>query len=209
MPSWFRAVGVKPFASALRRKAAGRAAFATASSNNGPGFSYPVLLNRLDELKKMGVVTSPLTLSEKILYAHVYPESLDGRSIIRGESYLKLRPDRVAMQDASAQMAILQFMLAGRATTAGATEDVNTALVSSKEIFDFLESAAAKYGIAFWKPGSVLENYATPGALMLGTDSHTPNAGGLGMIAIGVGGADAVDGMAGIPWELKAPRVIG
>ncbi|KAI9354301.1 aconitase [Zopfochytrium polystomum] len=197
--------------------------------------NYSALAARLADLDKHGAVRlGRLALCEKILYSHIAatdPASLDALGpVVRGETYLKLNPDRVAMQDASAQMALLQFMLAGRSTTAvpssihcdhliaahrGAQADVDSALVSSKEIFDFLESAAAKYGIAFWKPGSgiihqiVLENYATPGALMLGTDSHTPNAGGLGMIAIGVGGADAVDGMAGIPWELKAPKVIG
>ncbi|KAI9250330.1 aconitate hydratase [Sporodiniella umbellata] len=170
----------------------------------------------------------PLTLAEKIVYSHLTnPEETVP---VRGETYLKLSPDRVAMQDASAQMALLQFMLSGMRTTAvpssihcdhlipaneGADKDVAQSIVANKEIFDFLESGAKKYGIAFWKPGSgiihqiVLENYAAPGGLMLGTDSHTPNAGGLGMIAIGVGGADAVDAMANIPWELKAPNIIG
>ncbi|KAI7851892.1 aconitate hydratase [Circinella umbellata] len=170
----------------------------------------------------------PLTLAEKIVYSHLTnPEETVP---VRGETYLKLSPDRVAMQDASAQMALLQFMISGMSTTAvpssihcdhlieaysGADKDVASSIVTNKEIFDFLESAAKKYGIAFWKPGSgiihqiVLENYAAPGGLMLGTDSHTPNAGGLGMVAIGVGGADAVDAMAAIPWELKAPNVIG
>ncbi|KAI9007439.1 aconitate hydratase [Phycomyces nitens] len=170
----------------------------------------------------------PLTLAEKIVYSHLTnPEETIP---VRGETYLKLSPDRVAMQDASAQMAILQFMLSGMKTTAvpssihcdhlivaheGADKDVVSSIANNKEIFDFLQSSAQKYGVAFWKPGSgiihqiVLENYAAPGGLMLGTDSHTPNAGGLGMIAIGVGGADAVDAMAAIPWELKAPKVIG
>ncbi|KAI9104579.1 aconitate hydratase [Phlyctochytrium arcticum] len=171
----------------------------------------------------------PLTLAEKILYSHLAEPALADVPI-RGETYLKLSPDRVAMQDASAQMALLQFMLAGKKTTSvpssihcdhlieafqGGDKDVDSSLVTNKEIFDFLEAAANKYGINFWKPGSgiihqiVLENYAAPGGLMLGTDSHTPNAGGLGMLAIGVGGADAVDAMAGIPWELKAPKVLG
>ncbi|KAI9590982.1 aconitate hydratase mitochondrial precursor [Syncephalis fuscata] len=171
----------------------------------------------------------PLTLAEKILYSHLTDVNR-AHGLVRGESYLKLSPDRVAMQDASAQMAILQFMLSGLPTTAvptsvhcdhlivardGAEQDVATAEETSHEIFEFLDSASRKYGMHFWKPGSgiihqiVLENYAAPGTLMLGTDSHTPNAGGLGMLAIGVGGADAVDAMAAIPWELKAPKILG
>jgi len=170
----------------------------------------------------------PLTLSEKILYSHL--EDPAGQEIVRGKSYLRLRPDRIAMQDATAQMAILQFMSAGMPTVAvpttvhcdhlieaevGAKEDLARSKDKNKEVFDFLSTASAKYGIGFWKPGSgiihqiVLENYAFPGGLMIGTDSHTPNAGGLGMVAIGVGGADAVDVMADIPWELKCPNVIG
>ncbi|KAI8369515.1 aconitate hydratase [Radiomyces spectabilis] len=188
---------------------------------------YAKLNATLNQVKRI-LNNRPLTLAEKIVYSHLTnPEETVP---VRGETYLKLSPDRVAMQDASAQMALLQFMLSGMATTAvpssihcdhlieafaGADKDVEQSIVTNKEIFDFLESAAKKYGIAFWKPGSgiihqiVLENYAAPGGLMLGTDSHTPNAGGLGMIAIGVGGADAVDAMANIPWELKAPNVIG
>ncbi|RCH83379.1 aconitate hydratase, partial [Rhizopus stolonifer] len=188
---------------------------------------YAKLTKNLDLVKRI-LNDRPLTLAEKIVYAHLRnPEEIVP---VRGETYLKLSPDRVAMQDASAQMALLQFMLSGMPTTAvpssihcdhliaaheGADKDVAQSIVTNKEIFDFLESGAKKYGIAFWKPGSgiihqiVLENYAAPGGLMLGTDSHTPNAGGLGMIAIGVGGADAVDAMANIPWELKAPNVIG
>ncbi|KAI9305096.1 aconitate hydratase [Cunninghamella echinulata] len=188
---------------------------------------YEKLHDNLSKVRRV-LNNRPLTLAEKIVYSHLTnPEETIP---IRGETYLKLSPDRVAMQDASAQMAILQFMLSGMSTTAvpssihcdhlivanaGADKDVETSIQNNKEIFDFLESAAKKYGIAFWKPGSgiihqiVLENYAAPGGLMLGTDSHTPNAGGLGMIAIGVGGADAVDAMANIPWELKAPNVIG
>ncbi|KAJ3304365.1 aconitate hydratase [Kappamyces sp. JEL0829] len=169
-----------------------------------------------------------LTLAEKILYSHLKNplESLPSR----GRDYLKLMPDRVAMQDASAQTALLQFMLARKRTTAvpssvhcdhliaarvGAEKDLEESKITNKEVFSFLQSCSKKYGIDFWGPGSgiihqiVLENYARPGALMLGTDSHTPNAGGLGMLAIGVGGADAVDAMAGIPWELKAPKVLG
>ncbi|KAK4531309.1 hypothetical protein CCYA_CCYA07G2166 [Cyanidiococcus yangmingshanensis] len=170
----------------------------------------------------------PLTLAEKILYGHlVEPETAE---LVRGKSYLHLHPDRVAMQDATAQMATLQFMSAGIprvqvpttihcdhliTAQSGAKEDLEKAIAQNREVYDFLSTAAAKYGIGFWKPGSgiihqiVLENYAFPGGLMIGTDSHTPNAGGLGMAAIGVGGADAVDVMVGLPWELKAPRVIG
>ncbi|KAJ1981623.1 aconitate hydratase [Dimargaris verticillata] len=184
--------------------------------------------------QRLGVVQRrmdgrPLTLAEKILYSHL-ADAGQSPIPVRGESYLKLKPDRVAMQDASAQMALLQFMLSGLPNTAvptsihcdhlieayqSADKDVSAALVTNREIFDFLQSAAEKYQIQFWKPGSgiihqiVLENYAAPGTLMLGTDSHTPNAGGLGMLAIGVGGADAVDAMADIPWELKAPKVLG
>ncbi|GAA5812089.1 hypothetical protein MFLAVUS_005539 [Mucor flavus] len=188
---------------------------------------YAKLTKNLDLVKRI-LDNRPLTLAEKVVYSHLTnPEETIP---VRGETYLKLSPDRVAMQDASAQMALLQFMLSGMPTTAvpssihcdhliaaneGADKDVAESIIANKEIFDFLESGAKKYGVAFWKPGSgiihqiVLENYAAPGGLMLGTDSHTPNAGGLGMVAIGVGGADAVDAMAAIPWELKAPNVIG
>ncbi|MBI9069487.1 MAG: aconitate hydratase [Salinivirgaceae bacterium] len=171
----------------------------------------------------------PLTLSEKILYAHSSNES-SKKTFLRGEDYVLFNPDRVAMQDATAQMALLQFMNAGIDKTAvpstvhcdhliqantGASEDLNLALKQNNEVFDFLKSVSAKYGIGFWKPGAgiihqvVLENYAFPGGMMIGTDSHTVNAGGLGMIAIGVGGADAVDVMVGMPWELKMPKLIG
>ncbi|KAH9942118.1 aconitate hydratase [Amylocystis lapponica] len=170
----------------------------------------------------------PLTLSEKIVYGHL--DDPYNQDIVRGTSYLKLRPDRVACQDATAQMAILQFMSAGMDTAAvpttvhcdhlieaqiGGPKDLARAVKNNKEVYDFLATATAKYGLGFWKPGSgiihqiILENYAFPGGLMIGTDSHTPNAGGLGMVACGVGGADAVDVMAGIPWELKCPKVIG
>ncbi|EKM52120.1 uncharacterized protein PHACADRAFT_165434 [Phanerochaete carnosa HHB-10118-sp] len=170
----------------------------------------------------------PLTLSEKILYGHL--DDAVNQDIERGVSYLKLRPDRVACQDATAQMAILQFMSAGMDTTAvpttvhcdhlieaqiGGVKDLARAKEMNKEVYDFLATATAKYGMGFWHPGSgiihqiILENYAFPGGLMIGTDSHTPNAGGLGMVACGVGGADAVDVMAGLPWELKCPKVIG
>ena len=175
------------------------------------------------------VVNKPLTLSEKILYSHLW----DGKAntaFIRGKSYVDFAPDRVAMQDATAQMALLQFMQAGKDQAAvpstvhcdhlilakeGAKEDLKSSLTASGEVFNFLESVSNKYGIGFWKPGAgiihqvVLENYAFPGGMMIGTDSHTVNAGGLGMVAIGVGGADAVDVMAGMAWELKFPKLIG
>ncbi|MBO0359987.1 aconitate hydratase [Hymenobacter sp. BT186] len=174
-------------------------------------------------------VGRPLTLTEKILYAHLYGGSVS-QAYQRGVSYVDFAPDRVAMQDATAQMALLQFMQAGKAQVAvpstvhcdhliqakdGADEDLAIANSENKEVYDFLASVSNKYGIGFWKPGAgiihqvVLENYAFPGGMMIGTDSHTPNAGGLGMIAIGVGGADAVDVMAGMAWELKFPKVIG
>ena len=170
----------------------------------------------------------PLTYAEKILYSHL--DDPHGQDIERGKSYLKLRPDRVACQDATAQMAILQFMSANMASVAtpttvhcdhlieaqiGGEKDLARAQDINKEVYDFLSSSCAKYNIGFWRPGSgiihqiVLENYAFPGGLMIGTDSHTPNAGGLGMCAIGVGGADAVDVMANLPWELKAPKILG
>ncbi|KKZ66203.1 aconitate hydratase, mitochondrial [[Emmonsia] crescens] len=170
----------------------------------------------------------PLTYAEKIMYSHL--DDPHGQEIQRGKSYLKLRPDRVACQDATAQMALLQFMSAGMPSVAtpttvhcdhlieaqlGGEKDLARANEINKEVYDFLATSCAKYNIGFWKPGSgiihqiLLENYAFPGGLMIGTDSHTPNAGGLGMAAIGVGGADAVDVMAGLPWELKAPNVIG
>ncbi|MBK7230783.1 MAG: aconitate hydratase [Saprospiraceae bacterium] len=171
----------------------------------------------------------PLTLTEKILYTHLHPES-PLKEYARAKDYVFFAPDRVAMQDATAQMALLQFMTCGRSRTAvpttvhcdhlilakeGAGQDLATSNVENAEVFDFLQSISTKYGIGFWKPGAgiihqiVLENYAFPGGMMIGTDSHTPNAGGLGMIAIGVGGADAVDVMAGMPWELKMPKLIG
>ncbi|MEQ9438526.1 MAG: aconitate hydratase [Cyclobacteriaceae bacterium] len=175
------------------------------------------------------IVGRPLTLAEKILYSHLFGGS-PTEAYERGKSYVDFKPDRVAMQDATAQMALLQFMQAGKDQTAvpstvhcdhliqaevGAVKDLEKAVTSNKEVYDFLSSVSNKYGIGFWKPGAgiihqvVLENYAFPGGMMIGTDSHTPNAGGLGMIAIGVGGADAVDVMAGMPWELKMPKLIG
>jgi aconitate hydratase len=187
---------------------------------------YAGLADRVAAVRAM--VGRPLTLSEKILYAHVWGGA--GRAFARGEDYADFAPDRVAMQDATAQMALLQFMQAGREKVAvpstvhcdhliqaiaGAQSDLAKALITNKEVFDFLASVSNKYGLGFWKPGAgiihqvVLENYAFPGGLMIGTDSHTPNAGGLGMLAIGVGGADAVDVMAGMAWELKFPKFIG
>ncbi|HTO14675.1 MAG TPA: aconitate hydratase [Edaphocola sp.] len=186
--------------------------------------SYP---NRIAAARK--VVGKPLTLAEKILYAHLW-EGNATETYERGNSYVDFAPDRVAMQDATAQMALLQFMQAGKEKVAvpstahadhliqakiGADKDLQEALNKSSEVFNFLSSVCNKYGIGFWKPGAgiihqvVLENYAFPGGMMIGTDSHTVNAGGLGMVAIGVGGADAVDVMSGMAWELKMPKLIG
>ena len=188
---------------------------------------YSNFPKRVDAAREQ--VGRPLTLAEKILYAHLYEES-DICPFLRGEDYVNFRPDRVAMQDATAQMALLQFMNAGKSKSAvpatvhcdhliqanmGAKTDIATATQSNSEVYDFLKSVSDKYGIGFWKPGAgiihqvVLENYAFPGGMLIGTDSHTPNAGGLGMIAIGVGGADAVDVMTGMEWELKMPKLIG
>jgi aconitate hydratase len=188
---------------------------------------YTKLGERVEAARK--VVGRPLTYTEKILYAHLTQG--DATAVFeRGKSYVDFGPDRVAMQDATAQMALLQFMQAGRPKVAvpstvhcdhlitaqvGSTEDLSKAVVENQEVYDFLSSVSNKYGIGFWKPGAgiihqvVLENYAFPGGMMIGTDSHTVNAGGLGMIAIGVGGADACDVMAGLPWELKFPKLIG
>ncbi len=186
--------------------------------------SYPEKVAKAREL-----LGRPLTLTEKILYTHL-SDPLPAAPFARGESYVDFAPDRVAMQDATAQMALLQFMQAGKKKVAvpstvhadhliqakvGADEDLKESKITNKEVFDFLATVTSKYGIGFWKPGAgiihqvVLENYAFPGGLMIGTDSHTVNAGGLGMVAIGVGGADAVDVMAGLPWELKFPKLIG
>ncbi|VEU20055.1 DEKNAAC100404 [Brettanomyces naardenensis] len=188
--------------------------------------NYKKNVENLDIVKQR--LNRPLTYAEKILYSHL--DDPEGQEIIRGKSYLKLRPDRVACQDATAQMAILQFISAGLPSVAtpatvhcdhliqaqkSGPEDLARAKKLNKEVYDFLASACAKYNIGFWKPGSgiihqiLLENYAFPGALSIGTDSHTPNAGGLGQLPIGVGGADAVDVLAGQPWELKAPKFIG
>jgi aconitate hydratase len=188
---------------------------------------YSRIPERVEAARK--VLGKPLTLTEKILYSHL-AEGIPTRSYERGKSYVEFYPDRVAMQDATAQMALLQFMQAGRPKVAvpstvhcdhlimaksGSAEDLEFAKKESKEVYDFLASVSNKYGIGFWKPGAgiihqvILENYAFPGGMMIGTDSHTVNAGGLGMIAVGVGGADACDVMAGLPWELKMPKLIG
>ncbi|WP_109697157.1 aconitate hydratase [Chitinophaga deserti] len=187
---------------------------------------YAALPGKVEATRKL--LGRPLTLAEKILYAHLYEPTTTPYE--RGKSYVEFAPDRVAMQDATAQMALLQFMTCGRDQVAvpstvhcdhliqaktGAAQDLATAIDTNKEVYEFLSSISDKYGIGFWKPGAgiihqvVLENYAFPGGMMIGTDSHTPNAGGLGMLAIGVGGADAVDVMAGLAWELKMPKLIG
>jgi len=188
---------------------------------------YSRFPERVEAARK--VVGRPLTLAEKILYTHLWEGNATAAQE-RGKSYVDFAPDRVAMQDATAQMALLQFMQAGRPKVAvpstvhcdhlivaqvGAEKDLIHANEESKEVYDFLASVSNKYGLGFWKPGAgiihqvVLENYAFPGGMMIGTDSHTVNAGGLGMVAIGVGGADACDVMAGLPWELKFPKLIG
>ncbi|MFH0865471.1 MAG: aconitate hydratase [Bacteroidota bacterium] len=191
------------------------------------GRIYSLLTERVTKAKT--ILNRPLTLTEKILFSHLFEENSD--EIIRnGKGYMDFAPDRVIMQDATAQMALLQFMTAGKVKTAvpasvhtdhlilsntSASEDLKNAKITNKEVYDFLDSICNKYGIDFWKPGSgiihqvVLENYAFPGGFIIGTDSHTPNGGGLGMIAIGVGGADAVDVMTGMPWEMKFPKKIG
>ncbi|MDA0889497.1 MAG: aconitate hydratase [Bacteroidetes bacterium] len=189
--------------------------------------SYARLAERVEAARNL--VGKPLTAAEKILYSHLWDGTPTG-TYTRGDDYVDFAPDRIACQDATAQMALLQFMQAGKAKVAvpttvhcdhliqakeGATADLKSANNSSAEVFDFLQSVSNKYGIGFWKPGAgiihqvVLENYAFPGGMMIGTDSHTVNAGGLGMLAIGVGGADAVDVMADMPWELKFPKLIG
>lgn len=188
---------------------------------------YDNLDRKIEAVRK--VVDHPLSLTEKILYTHLFDQA-ELAQFERGKNYVNFAPDRVAMQDATAQMALLQFMQAGKPKVAvpstvhcdhliqaknGSAEDLAVALDNNKEVFDFLSSVSNKYGIGFWKPGAgiihqvVLENYAFPGGMMIGTDSHTVNAGGLGMVAIGVGGADAVDVMAGMAWELKFPKLIG
>ena len=189
---------------------------------------YANFSSRVDAARK--VTGKPLTLTEKILYAHLWAGDASGKAFERGKDYVDFAPDRVAMQDATAQMALLQFMQSGRDKVAvpstvhcdhlieakvNSKTDLDRAVHESSEVYDFLASVSEKYGIGFWKPGAgiihqvVLENYAFPGGMMIGTDSHTVNAGGLGMVAIGVGGADACDVMAGLPWELKMPKLIG
>lgn len=196
------------------------------NSEKGHYINYAGMNETLNIVRKR--LNKPLTYAEKILYSHL--DDPHNQELVRGQSYLRLRPDRVACQDATAQMAILQFMSAGMDAVAtpstvhcdhlieaqvGNEKDLERAYDINREVYDFLATSCAKYNIGFWKPGSgiihqiVLENYAFPGGLMIGTDSHTPNAGGLGMAAIGVGGADAVDVMANLPWELKAPKVLG
>ncbi|MEP2509385.1 MAG: aconitate hydratase, partial [Reichenbachiella sp.] len=188
---------------------------------------YSQMGDRINKAKEL--TGKPLTLAEKILYSHLY-EGQPSATYKRGESYVDFAPDRIACQDATAQMALLQFMQAGKSKVAvpttvhcdhliqakvGADEDLQNAINTSNEVFNFLDTVSNKYGIGFWKPGAgiihqvVLENYAFPGGMMIGTDSHTVNAGGLGMVAVGVGGADAVDVMAGMAWELKFPKLIG
>jgi aconitate hydratase len=188
---------------------------------------YRQLAGKVNAIREK--INRPVTLAEKILYAHLY-DAQHVQSYRRGEDYVNFRPDRVAMQDATAQMALLQLMTAGRKKSAvpatvhcdhliqadrGAERDLEAALNANREVYDFLKAASSKYGIGFWSAGAgiihqvVLENYAFPGGMMVGTDSHTPNAGGLGMIAVGVGGADAVDVMSGMAWELKMPQLIG
>ncbi|QNJ96643.1 aconitate hydratase [Constantimarinum furrinae] len=188
---------------------------------------YSQMAERVDKARE--IVGKPLTLAEKILYSHLW-DGTPTEAYTRGKDYVEFAPDRIALQDATAQMALLQFMQAGKAKVAvpttthcdhliqakqGAAADLKRANETSNEVFNFLESVSNKYGIGFWKPGAgiihqvVLENYAFPGGMMIGTDSHTVNAGGLGMVAIGVGGADAVDVMAGMAWELKFPKLIG
>ena len=187
---------------------------------------YSSIKEKVDHAQS--ICKHPFTLSEKILYSHLW-SNIEKR-FERGVDYVDFAPDRIACQDATAQMALLQFMQAGKKKVAvpttvhcdhliqakiGATTDLQQAINTSNEVFNFLESVSNKYGIGFWKPGAgiihqvVLENYAFPGGMMIGTDSHTVNAGGLGMVAIGVGGADAVDVMAGMAWELKFPKLIG
>jgi len=202
------------------------ACVAMSKFDKGAEMPYPKLVKNLEVVR--GRLNRPLTLSEKVLYSHL--DDPAGQDIVRGESYLRLRPDRVAMQDATAQMAMLQFISSGLPKVAvpstihcdhliqaqiEGVKDLARAKDINKEVYNFLATAGAKYGVGFWKPGSgiihqiILENYAFPGLLMVGTDSHTPNGGGLGGLCIGVGGADAVDVMADIPWELKCPKVIG
>jgi len=222
---------------AVNARSMSSAAFGTPLSKLDPAGSptigdvYGRIEKNLGQLTGSGglLAGTPLTLAEKIVYGHL-DDATAYSNLVRGETYLKLRPARVAMQDATAQMAVLQFISSGLPKVAvpstihcdhliaaenGSESDLAAANEQNREVYDFLSSAGAKFGIGFWQPGSgiihqiVLENYGFPGGLMIGTDSHTVNAGGIGMCAVGVGGADAVDVMAGLPWELKAPKVIG
>jgi aconitate hydratase len=188
---------------------------------------YQKSAQNLEKVKKR-LNRSSFTLAEKIVFGHL--DNPETQELNAGKSYLALKPDRIAMQDATAQMALLQFLLTGKTETAipttvhcdhliqaykGSKQDTDDAKVSNREVYDFLKTVSQKCGIGFWGPGSgiihqvVLENYAFPGGLMIGTDSHTPNAGGLGMCAVGVGGADAVDAMIDLPWEVKYPNIVG
>jgi len=224
--SWLLALEIQRRCFHVSPLAAAASKVAMSKFDKDTPLPYEKLLKNLEIVKKR--LNRPLTLSEKVLYSHIDEPAT--QEIERGKSYLRLRPDRVAMQDATAQMAMLQFISSGLPRVAvpstihcdhlieaqvGGTKDLARAKDLNQEVYNFLASAGAKYGVGFWKPGSgiihqiILENYAFPGLLMIGTDSHTPNGGGLGCLCIGVGGADAVDVMANIPWELKCPKVIG
>ncbi|XP_069691076.1 aconitate hydratase, mitochondrial-like [Periplaneta americana] len=224
--SWLLALEIQQRCFHVSPLAAAASKVAMSKFDKDAPLPYEKLSKTLEVVKKR--LNRPLTLSEKVLYSHLDEPAT--QEIERGKSYLRLRPDRVAMQDATAQMAMLQFISSGLPRVAvpstihcdhlieaqiGGTKDLARAKDINEEVYKFLASAGAKYGVGFWKPGSgiihqiILENYAFPGLLMIGTDSHTPNGGGLGCLCIGVGGADAVDVMANIPWELKCPKVIG
>jgi len=224
--SWLLAIEIQRRCFHVSPLAAAASKVAMSKFDKDTPLPYEKLLKNLEVVKKR--LNRPLTLSEKVLYSHIDEPAT--QEIERGKSYLRLRPDRVAMQDATAQMAMLQFISSGLPRVAvpstihcdhlieaqvGGTKDLARAKDLNQEVYKFLASSGAKYGVGFWKPGSgiihqiILENYAFPGLLMIGTDSHTPNGGGLGCLCIGVGGADAVDVMANIPWELKCPKVIG
>ncbi|GFG35271.1 hypothetical protein Cfor_06556, partial [Coptotermes formosanus] len=224
--SWLLALEIQRRCFHVSPLAAAASKVAMSKFDRDTPLPYEKLQKNLEIVKKR--LNRPLTLSEKVLYSHLDEPAT--QEIERGKSYLRLRPDRVAMQDATAQMAMLQFISSGLPRVAvpstihcdhlieaqvGGTKDLARAKDINEEVYKFLASAGAKYGVGFWKPGSgiihqiILENYAFPGLLMIGTDSHTPNGGGLGCLCIGVGGADAVDVMANIPWELKCPKVIG
>lgn len=225
---------IKVAKKAAPRKAGTKKSASSAKGVRGVIETTPALVKRVYDTtrKNLAIVSKrlsrPLTLAEKIVYGHL--DDPQNQELDRGKSFLQLRPDRVAMQDATAQMALLQFMLAGKDETAvpstvhcdhlilayeGMTKDMKNAMKENKEVYDFLETVSSRYNIGFWKPNAgiihqvVLEHYAFPGGMMIGTDSHTPNAGGLGMVAVGVGGADASDVMAGLAWEVKNPKIVG